>query len=370
VDAILGTGLEREVEGLWREAIEAMNAHPAAILALDIPSGLHADTGAILGAAIQAAATLTFIGLKQGLFTGQGPACCGALSFAGLGVPSDIHSIIHPACWRYTGEDLPALLPRRPRSAHKGHFGHVLVIGGDLGLAGAARLAAEAAARSGAGLVSVATRAVHAGWQAAARPELMFHGVETPDELTPLLSRATVIAIGPGLGREEWGRTLLRAVLASDRPLVLDADALNLLAAEPAFRDDWILTPHPGEAARLLKMTPAQVEADRFTAVEDVALRYGGVALLKGAGSLIASQSDGLVALSAAGNPGMASGGMGDVLTGVIAALVAQGLAPFAAAQAGAYLHGQAGDLAAQAGGERGLVATDLLPFLRQLVNP
>ena len=370
VDAILGTGLEREVEGLWREAIEAMNAHPAAILALDIPSGLHADTGAILGAAIQAAATLTFIGLKQGLFTGQGPACCGALSFVGLGVPPDSYPAIHPACWRYTGEDLPALLPRRSRSAHKGHFGHVLVIGGDLGLAGAARLAAEAAARTGAGLVSVATRAAHAGWQAAARPELMFHGVETPDQLTPLLSRATVLAIGPGLGREDWGRALLRAALASDKPLVVDADALNLLAVEPAFRDDWILTPHPGEAARLLKMTPAQVEADRFTAVEDLALRYGGVALLKGAGSLIASQTDGLVALSATGNPGMATGGMGDVLTGVIAALVAQGLSPFAAAQAGAYLHGQAGDLAAQAGGERGLAATDLLPFLRQLVNP
>ena len=370
VDAILGTGLERDVSGTWRAAIEAMNAHAAPILALDIPSGLHADTGAILGAAIQATATITFIGLKQGLFTGQGPACCGALSFADLGVPSDIYAALHPACWRYSGQDLATQLPKRSRSAHKGHFGHVLVIGGDLGMAGAARMAAEAAARCGAGLVSIATRTAHAGLQAAARPELMFHGVETAEELTPLLNRATVIAIGPGLGHGDWARALLRATLASDKPLVIDADGLNLLAIDPQFRDDWILTPHPGEAAHLLKMMPKQVEADRFAAIEDLALRFGGVAVLKGAGSLIASKADGLVALCATGNPGMASGGMGDVLTGVIAALLAQGLPSFAAAKAGVYLHGLAGDLAAQAGGERGLMATDLLPFLRQLVNP
>ncbi|HMR02825.1 MAG TPA: NAD(P)H-hydrate epimerase, partial [Candidatus Competibacter phosphatis] len=174
VDAILGTGLEREVSGLWREAIEAMNASPADILALDIPSGLHADTGAILGTAIHAAATLTFIGLKQGLFTGQGPACCGDIGFADLDVPPDIYPALHPASWRYDGGDLPALLPRRRRSAHKGHFGHVLVVGGELGMAGAARMAAEAAARCGAGLTSIATRAAHAGLQAAVRPELMF----------------------------------------------------------------------------------------------------------------------------------------------------------------------------------------------------
>ena len=370
VDAILGTGLEREVSGTWRDAIEAMNAHSAPILALDIPSGLHADTGAILGAAVQATATMTFIGLKQGLFTGQGPACCGALSFADLGVPGDIYAALHPACWRYSGQDLPTQLPKRQRSAHKGHFGHVLVVGGDLGMAGAARMAAEAAARCGAGLVSIATRAAHAGLQAAARPELMFHGIETAEELTPLLNRATVIAIGPGLGHEDWGRSLLRTVLASDKPLVIDADGLNLLAIDPQFCTNWILTPHPGEAARLLKMTPKQVEADRFAAIEDLALRYGGVAVLKGAGSLIASKTDGLVALCSTGNPGMASGGMGDVLAGVIAALLAQGLPAFVAAKVGVYLHGLAGDLAAQAGGERGLMATDLLPFLRQVVNP
>lgn len=370
VDAILGTGLERPVSGAWREAIEALNAHPADIFALDIPSGLHADTGAILGVAIHAAATITFIGLKQGLFTGQGPACCGDVHFTDLDVPPDIYPALHPASWRYAGDDLPMLLPRRSRSAHKGYFGHVLVIGGDLGLAGAARMAGEAAARCGAGLISIATRTAHAGLQAAMRPELMFHGVEQPDDLAPLLDRATVIAIGPGLGRSDWSRVMLHAALSSDKPLVVDADGLNLLAIEPAFRENWILTPHPGEAARLLKMTPMEVETDRFAAVEDLALRYGGVAILKGAGSLIASREEGQVALCTVGNPGMASGGMGDVLTGVIAALVAQGLPLFAAAKAGVYLHGWAGDQAALAGGERGLLATDLLPPLRQGVNP
>ena len=369
VDAMLGTGLEREVSGRWREAMNAMNAHSAEILALDIPTGLHADTGAILGAAIHAAATMTFIGLKQGLFTGQGPACCGEVRFADLDVPPDIYPAIHPACRRYAGKDLPELLPRRSRSAHKGHFGHVLVVGGDHGMAGAARMTAEAAARCGAGLVSVATRAAHADWLAVTRPELMVHGIEVAEELEPLLDRATVIAIGPGLGRNEWGRAMLNTVLTRDKPLVVDADGLNLLAIEPGYRDAWILTPHPGEAARLLKMTPTQVEADRFAAVEDIALRYGGVAVLKGAGSLIASRIDGQVALNTTGNPGMAGGGMGDVLTGVIAALIAQGLPLFAAAKAGVYLHGLAGDQAAQAGGERGLLATDLLPLLRRAVN-
>lgn len=370
VDALLGTGLEREVTGLWRDAIEAMNASATDILALDLPSGLQADTGAVLGTAVRAAATMTFIGLKQGMFTGQGPACCGAVYFTDLGVPPDIYSVLHPAGWRYAGGDLTTWLPRRARSAHKGNFGHVLVVGGDLGLAGAARMTAEAATRCGAGLVSVATRAAHAGLQAAARPEVMFHGVETPEQLEPLLDRASVIAVGPGLGRDEWGRALWGAVLARSKPLVVDADALNLLAITPAFRESWILTPHPGEAARLLKMLPAQVEADRFAAAEELALRFGGVAVLKGSGSLIASKADGQVAVCASGNPGMASGGMGDVLTGVIAALAAQGLSLFAAARIGTYLHGQAGDQAAYSDGERGLLATDLLPILRRLVNP
>ena len=368
VDAILGTGLEREVTGAWRDAIKAINSQDAGILAIDIPSGLHADCGTVMGIAVQADVTITFIALKQGLFTGQGPHYCGTLRFDDLQVPADIYHAIHIACRRYTGADLPELLPRRPRSAHKGHHGHVLVIGGDLGMAGAARMAAEAAARCGAGLVSVATRQAHAVVQAAVRPELMFRGVEDIAELGVLMGRATVVAVGPGLGRSDWGRKMLQFVLDSDLPLVVDADALNLLAENPVFRDNWVLTPHPGEAARLLKMTAAQVEADRFTAVSDLALRFGGVCVLKGAGSLIAQQEEG-IAVCNSGNPGMASGGMGDVLTGIIAGLLAQGLTLWQSAQAGVYLHGYAGDRAAEAG-ERGLMAMDLLPLLRELVNP
>jgi NAD(P)H-hydrate epimerase len=368
VDAILGTGLEREVSGVWRDAIKAINSQSAGILAIDIPSGLQADCGAIIGLAIHADLTITFIGLKQGLFTGQGPNCCGAVLFDDLQAPPDIYSRIHTATQRYTGVDLPELLPRRPRSAHKGHHGHVLVVGGELGMAGAARMAAEAAARCGAGLVSVATRQVHAVAQAAARPELMFRGVEDITELGELMARAGVVAVGPGLGRGEWGQAMLQFVLDSDLPLVVDADALNLLAENPVMRDNWVLTPHPGEAARLLQMTSAQVEADRFTAVSELALRFGGVCVLKGAGSLIAQQQEG-IAVCNSGNPGMATGGMGDVLTGIIAGLLAQELAPWQAARTGVYLHGRAGDRAA-AGGERGLLAMDLLPFLRELVNP
>jgi len=368
VDAILGTGLEREVQGAWRDAIETINNQHAGVLAIDIPSGLNADTGVVMGIAIGADVTVTFIALKQGLFTGQGPARCGTVLFDNLNVPADIYEIVHPSSQRYTGDNLPALLPRRSLSAHKGHHGHVLVVGGDSGMAGAARMAAEAAARCGAGLVSVATRAAHAGVQAALRPELMFRGVESVAELSDLLARATVVAVGPGLGKGEWGQTVFNAVLNSDRPLVVDADGLNLLAANPVRRDNWVLTPHPGEAARLLQTTPAQIEADRFTAAAEIVMRFGGVCVLKGAGSIIACEHDGVLVCDK-GNPGMASGGMGDVLTGVIAGLLAQGLPLAQAACAGVYVHASAGDQAAL-DGERGLLAMDLMPYLRTVVNP
>jgi NAD(P)H-hydrate epimerase len=368
VDAILGTGLEREVTGVWWEAIKAINKQKTPVLAVDIPSGLNADSGTVMGIAVQADVTMTFIALKQGLFTGQGPSYCGMIEFADLQVPDEVYRAIHPASRRYEGEDLPRLLAPRPRAAHKGRHGHVLVVGGDLGMAGAPRMAGEAAARCGAGLISIATRAAHAGFQSAVRPELMFRGVENLSELGLLMARASVVAIGPGLGRGEWGQSMLEFVLASDCPLVVDADGLNLLASNPVRRDNWILTPHPGEAARLLKMTSAEVEADRFTAVSDLAVRFGGVCVLKGSGSLIASEEAGIF-LSTSGNPGMATGGMGDLLTGVIASLLAQGLTPIEAARAGVYLHGKAGDKAA-AKGERGLMAMDLMVFLRDLVNP
>lgn len=374
VDALLGTGLSGEVEGDWREAITCINRSGAAVLAVDIPSGLHADTGRALGIAVQADLTLTFIGLKQGLFTGQGPHYCGELHYHDLRLPPQLLMTIRPQASLLDMEALAHRLAPRSRAAHKGRFGHVLVIGGEHGMSGAVRLAGEAALRVGAGLVSVATRAAHAVAISQARPELMAHGVETVAELAPLLAKASVVAIGPGLGQGEWGQRLLGAVLDAGKPLLLDADALNLLALEPLYRDDWVLTPHPGEAARLLGMSADAVEADRFAAVRALQQAYGGSVVLKGAGSLVCSAGQ-PIAVCRAGNPGMASGGMGDVLTGVIAGVLAQlgGDLPrrlSVAARLGVALHATAGDDAARGEGERGMLASDLMPWLRAAANP
>ena len=369
VDAIFGTGLERPVEGRWAEAVAAINRARVPVLALDIPSGLHADTGAVLGTAVRADATISFIGLKVGLCTGEGPACCGELFFDALAIPAQVYAREIHAARRLDWAKQSELLTLRSRSAHKGAFGHVLVVGGDLGMGGAARLAAEAAGRSGAGLVSLATRPEHVCAVIAARPEVMAHGLLDAAELEPLLRRASVVAAGPGLGRSDWGRDLWAHVLDSGKPLVVDADALNLLAADPQRRDDWILTPHPGEAARLLGCSAAEVQADRLAAAATLTRRYGGVVVLKGAGSVVATAGNRPPAICSDGNPGMASGGMGDVLTGIIAGLLAQGFAPDDAAELGVCLHGAAGDRAA-AGGERGLLAGDLLVQIRGLINP
>ncbi len=368
VDALLGTGLARPVSGAWAEAIGRLNAGGRPVIAVDVPSGLDADTGAIRGAAVRAAVTVSFIGRKFGLYTAAGPECAGERRFDELGVPAGVAAGLAPHGWLAVPGLVARWLPARHRNAHKGDFGHVLVVGGQPGMAGAARLAAAAALRTGAGLVSLATHPAHAAVAAAERPELMARGVGGDAELGPLLARAGVVAVGPGLGQAEWGRHLFEACLASGLPLVVDADGLNLLAGAPRVCDRWILTPHPGEAARLLDRPVAEVQADRHAAVRELATRYGGVAVLKGAGTLV---SDGeTVAVVDRGNPGMGSGGMGDLLTGTVAALLAQGLAAPAAALLGAWLHAEAGDRAAAEGGERGLLASDLLPWLRRLANP
>ncbi len=371
VDALLGTGLRGAVEGEWRAAIEAVNASGCPVLAVDIPSGLAADSGAVLGAAVRARQTISFIGLKQGLFTGQAREYCGRLTFAGLGVPAAIYGAVQPAACRCDYPWAAQWLSRRARSAHKGDFGHVLVIGGAAGMAGAAQLAGEAAARAGAGLVSVAAPPQQAASLGLARAELMVHGVADAAALQPLLDRASVLAVGPGLGQAAWGREMLTAALRADCPQVLDADALNLIAAAarpPAARADRIFTPHPGEAARLLGRRVAEIETERFAAAAALQARYGGVVLLKGAGSLVADGHD-APGVCTTGNPGMASGGMGDVLTGLTAGLLAQGLAAPIAARVAAVVHGAAADAAAAAG-ERGLLAGDVLAALRPLLNP
>ncbi len=369
VDAVLGTGLERDVKAEWALALGSVNHHPAPVLALDIPSGLHSDTGAVLGVAIKADATITFIGLKQGLFLGEGPELCGRVYFNSLEVPPGVYESQVSTVQRMDWRQQATLLKPRSRIAHKGDFGHVLVIGGDQGYSGAVRMAAEAAARTGAGLVSIATRPEHAAVLNLGRPELMCHGVTEAADLTPLMERATVIAIGPGIGRSEWAMKLLNRVLESPLPLVVDADALNLLAAEFLQRDNWILTPHPGEAARLLGCSTGEIQSDRLASVQKLQQRYGGVVVLKGAGSLVCAGEGEPLAVCSEGNPGMASGGMGDVLTGVIAALLAQGHSAADAARMGVSLHAAAADRAAVQG-ENGLLAGDLMPEIRSLMIP
>ncbi|MEE9493431.1 MAG: NAD(P)H-hydrate dehydratase [Gammaproteobacteria bacterium] len=260
------------------------------------------------------------------------------------------------------------LSQRRPRQAHKGQFGHVLVIGGCAGMGGSVQLAAEAAARVGSGLVSIATDPGHAAHIGAAVPEVMCHAVETAEQLKPLLSRASVIVAGPGLGQGNWGESLYHAVMQSELPLVLDADGLNLLAKNAARRGNWVLTPHPGEASRLLNAGASDVQENRTGAVSELANQYDAVVVLKGMGTLVA-EMEYPVRKFDLGNPGMASGGMGDVLAGIIGGFIAQGMTLYEAACSAVYIHAHAGDRAAEKGGERGMLARDLIAELREMVN-
>lgn len=369
VDALFGTGLSRVAQGAFLAAIDMINEAAAPALALDLPSGLCADAGTPLGAAVKADATLSFIGLKRGLFTGAGPECCGEVLFDDLGAPAGLYQEVKAGAALIDPVSVAQSLPRRPRHAHKGDCGHALIIGGDCGYLGAALLAGSAAARAGAGLVTVATRPEHAAQLALFRPELMTVALKAPQDLSGPLRRADVVALGPGLGRGEWASGLFAKALESRLPMVVDADALNLLAADPQRRQNWVLTPHPGEAARLLGTSVQALQADRFAAVAAVREKFDGTALLKGAGSLVL-EAQGPIRVNRSGNPGMATGGMGDVLTGLIAGLMAQGLAPGPAAVAGVCLHGQAADACAAASGQRGLLAGDLLAALPPLLNP
>ncbi|CAK0774191.1 ADP-dependent (S)-NAD(P)H-hydrate dehydratase / NAD(P)H-hydrate epimerase [Gammaproteobacteria bacterium] len=373
VDALLGTGLAGEVRSPFRDAITEINQHGAPVLALDIPSGLCSDTGQPLGMAVHATVTVTFIGVKLGLFIGEGPAYSGQVVFSDLEVPHAVYAPIIPIAQLINFHEWSRRLLPRCRTAHKGDFGHVLVIGGAPGYAGAGRLAAEAAARIGAGLVSLATHPNHAAQIAATRPEIMAHAVGSSADLAPLLAKATVVVLGPGLSRNSWAVPLWEAALATNLPMVLDADALNLLAERLSIqqslqlRDDWLFTPHPGEAGRLLGCTTAKVQADRLNAVETLARRHGGVWVLKGAGTLVGSVGA-IPGLCPVANPGMASGGMGDVLAGLLGGLLAQKIPPHDAARLGVCLHAEAG-LRCAMDGERGMLAGDLMPYLRALCN-
>lgn len=369
VDAVFGIGLTRALDADSTALIEAINAQPSPVLALDVPSGIDSDVGCAAGAAVRATRTLEFMARKVGLRTGAATDHVGDLDLATLEIAPTLLAEAAAVAELLVREDLSHWLRPRSRNAHKGMHGRVLCIGGDHGSGGAIMLCAEAALRTGAGLVDAATREIHVPALLARLPEALAHVPTYASQFAASLELADVIAIGPGLGQGDWGAPLLEQVLATGKPLVLDADALNLLAASARpLPADAVITPHPGEAARLLGCSATEVQRDRLAAAHALAERFRCVAVLKGAGTVIASAQH-LPRVIAAGNPGMSVGGMGDVLTGTIAALRAQGLDARDAASAGALLHGAAGDAAA-ANGERGLLPSDLMPWLRSLANP
>ena len=368
VDALLGTGLKGGVREDLGRVIERINSAGRPVFAIDVPSGLDSDTGIPLGRTVRADCTITFVGLKTGLFIGDGPEYTGTVYFDDLEIAAPPATEFKPGLERIVDSEIQRALPRRPRAAHKGNFGRVLIIGSGSGMPGATRLSGEACLRVGAGLVTVAVAPENVAAISSGRPELICLALNNASELGEALERAEIIAIGPGLGRTQWASEALQAVLATDKPLVVDADALNLIAEAGARpRDNWILTPHPGEAGRLLDISTEEIQADRLSALDRLVARYGGTVVLKGAGTVVGSKGR-IPALCERGNPGMASAGTGDVLTGAVAGILAQCRDTWLAARVGVLVHAMAGDAAARTG-ERGLIASDIARELHHCVN-
>ncbi|WP_040890456.1 bifunctional ADP-dependent NAD(P)H-hydrate dehydratase/NAD(P)H-hydrate epimerase [Vibrio ezurae] len=377
VDALLGTGLANNVRDNLAADISQINALNTPILSLDIPSGLHADSGAILGTAIKASCTVTFVGNKMGLVTGQARNVVGSLYVADLGIFPYFTHLEPTQVSVFTQSNAVALIPQREATAHKGNTGRALLVGGNKGMSGAIIMAGQACARVGAGLITVMTHSNSIPPLLMRQPELMSIAVERGDLqhietlINPnTLARTGAIAIGPGLGMTAWSKALFNWVMATKTPKIIDADGLNFLAASRKVFDlrNSIITPHPAEAARLLGVTVADIENDRYGGLHQLQTKYQCVVLLKGAGTLISDGQE--IKVINAGNSGMATGGMGDILTGVITGLVCQGLPAMQAACLGAWLHSTAADNSASAYGSIGMLASDLLPELRLLMNP
>ena len=365
VDALLGTGLQGPPRARILEAVRRINGSGRPVLAVDIPTGVSGDTGAVPGEAVRADVTVSFIGPKLGLHTGPALGCRGDLVHAGLGVPQSVLDQV-PGCPLLTFER--ASLPPLGVDLYKHRAGHLVVVGGDFSMGGAALMAAEAALRTGAGLVSVVTRAAHRPAILARRPEIMVQDADEEEAVAELLGRATALAVGPGIGRGEWGGSLFSRALAVPRPMLIDADGLRWLAESDAMPTAApVVTPHAAEAAQLLGTTVAAVEADRPGSALELARAVGGVAVLKGPGTVCAA--DRLLGVCGHGNPGMATAGMGDVLSGVIGGLLAQGLGAAESATIGTCLHSRAADLAAGRGSRRGLIATDLYETIGGLLG-
>ena len=377
VDALLGTGSRGAPDGRVARLIEPMNASGRPVVALDIPSGISPDGDAPAGPAVRATLTLTFAGFKRGLVSGPGAALAGRVEVVPIGIPAG-EVLRGLTTFVLEAVDVAPHFPRRPRDAHKGTYGHLLVVAGSLGKTGAAALAAAAALRSGVGLVTVATPASQQPVVASLVREAMTEPLpETAARTLALKSREVVaelaaqrdaVALGPGLGLDDETRAVARALVQETaKPMAVDADALSALAGHPevlrAAPAARTLTPHPGEMARLLGASVPEVQRDRIATVRDFAARHGAHVVLKGAWSVI-GDPEGRVFVNPTGNPGMASGGTGDVLTGLLGALLARGMAPGVALQAAVYLHGLAGDIAAEWVGEESLIAGDVIAAL------
>ncbi|MCK7458923.1 NAD(P)H-hydrate dehydratase [Idiomarina aminovorans] len=366
VDALFGVGLNRALEGEPVTWVQRVNGSTTPVISIDVPSGLNADNGHVPGAAVRAHLTVTLVALKRGLLTGKAQDHTGELVLEDLGIGKRFQQQ-NDADWFRLDAGAPGdWLPARERCTHKGEQGHVLIVGGQPGMSGAVILAMQSALRAGAGKVSVACHPDVQATVAAAQPEAMVHGIGDVEALQPLLSQASVVALGPGLGQSDWSQNVFSKVMKTDILKVIDADGLNLLASNPTKSQKLLLTPHPGEAARLLQTTTDDIAADRFAATTQLREKYGAQVLLKGAGSLLVTDSGNC--LIDRGSPAMASGGMGDLLTGLISGLVAQRMAPAQALIAGTLWHAMAGEAAGK-NGERGTIASDLLPYIRRLVN-
>ncbi|GIK24098.1 MAG: bifunctional NAD(P)H-hydrate repair enzyme [Betaproteobacteria bacterium] len=370
VDALFGIGLQRPIEGAFAGLVGRINGLGCPVLALDVPSGLCADTGRVLGCAVRADATATFIALKPGLLTLDGPDHCGAIGVCDLGIAAE--TTLPPRGRTVTPALFASYLKPRPKNSHKGMMGGVGILGGAPGMAGAALLAGRAALKLGAGRVYVGLLDDRALTVDTHQPELM---LRRPADILSA-GFATALAAGPGLGQGAAALGLLRDALAADLPLLLDADALNLLAAHPVLAQHakkrsapTLVTPHPLEAARLLGSEAAAVQADRLRAALALAERLNAVTVLKGCGSVIAAP-DGRWFVNASGNPGMACAGMGDVLSGLAATLLAQGWAADLAALCAVHLHGLAADLLVGGGiGPAGLTAGETIDAARHIFN-
>jgi NAD(P)H-hydrate epimerase len=367
VDAIFGIGLNRNLNSFYKSAIKTINNAGLPIFSIDIPSGIHPDKGKIMGAAIKASTTITFIGKKLGFFDNEGINHYGNLKLCGLGI-SETHYNNEKEILSILSDDfIHQVLPKRKKNSHKGEFGHIAIVGGGPGMHGAVCIAGEAALRSGAGKVSIFTHISHNSLIADAKPELIFNFFEEVDEIKPMLLGVDVIVIGPGLGTNKWAREVFESITDIDCPMIVDADALNILSKKPIKQENWILTPHPGEAGRLLGISSKKMQQNRFSSLNNLIEKYHGVIVLKGHHTLIGS-NDSVPCVCVKGNPGMASAGMGDALTGIIASMIGQGMPLNIAASLGVEIHAKAGDRAATKG-QRGLLAGDLINELRGCVN-